>query len=65
MNSVEVFDVGSIELDEPNGIWYSQSTSGSVPAPRVDPCLVVAAAPDNSSYNMFVFQLPSCILSDI
>ncbi|KAB8336988.1 hypothetical protein FH972_021292 [Carpinus fangiana] len=48
MNSIDVYDVA-------NSMWYRQSTSGEVPAMRVNPCAVVAAAPDGSSYNIYMW----------
>ncbi|GAB7341274.1 hypothetical protein MBLNU457_7548t1 [Dothideomycetes sp. NU457] len=48
MNEVDVFDIAASE-------WYKQSTSGPAPQIRVNPCGVVAAAPDGSSYNVYMF----------
>ena len=50
LDSVNVLDVSSVYGGD--GEWYSQPTSGDIPPPRTDSCTVVAAAPDNSSYNM-------------
>jgi hypothetical protein len=56
MSSVEIFDVGSLNnASTPNGVWYSQQTSGQAPAPRIDACAVAVAAPDNSSYNIYMY----------
>lgn len=56
LQSVDIFDVGSLNnASTPDGTWYSQRTSGSTPSPRIDVCLVVAAAPDNSSYNIYMY----------
>jgi hypothetical protein len=49
-DTVNVFDIASAYTGD--GVWYKQTTSGNVPPPRIDSCSVVAAAPDNSSYNM-------------
>lgn len=48
MNSIDVYDIATSE-------WYKQSTSGPTPRIRVNPCAVVAAAPDGSSYNVYMF----------
>ncbi|KAK4545154.1 hypothetical protein LTR36_003705 [Oleoguttula mirabilis] len=48
MNNIDVYDIA-------NSTWYKQSTSGSVPNIRVNPCAVMAAAPDGSSYNIYMF----------
>jgi hypothetical protein len=49
-DSVNVLDISSAYTGDGN--WYKQATSGNAPLPRIDSCSVVAAAPDNSSYNM-------------
>ena len=48
MNEVNVYDIAASE-------WYNQATSGPSPNIRVNPCAVVAAAPDGSSYNIYMF----------
>ena len=48
MNEVDVFDIATSS-------WYKQATSGETPEIRVNPCAVVAAAPDGSSYNVYMF----------
>ncbi|KAF2088406.1 hypothetical protein K490DRAFT_72831 [Saccharata proteae CBS 121410] len=48
MNVIDVYDIA-------NSTWYKQPTSGSTPKIRVNPCAVVAAAADGSSYNMYMF----------
>lgn len=48
MNNIDVYDIASSS-------WYKQSTAGSTPKIRVNPCAVVAAAPDGSSYNIYMF----------
>lgn len=48
MNEVNVYDIASSE-------WYNQATSGPTPNIRVNPCAVVVAAPDGSSYNIYMF----------
>ncbi|KAF2666045.1 hypothetical protein BT63DRAFT_481855 [Microthyrium microscopicum] len=55
LNSVDVFDAGSISDSNPDGQWYSQPTTGTTPSPRVDPCVVAMAAPDISSYNIYMY----------
>ncbi|KAF2147462.1 uncharacterized protein K452DRAFT_217510 [Aplosporella prunicola CBS 121167] len=48
MNVIDVYDIA-------NSTWYKQPTSGTQPKIRVNPCAVVAAAADGSSYNMYMF----------
>ncbi|EME42672.1 hypothetical protein DOTSEDRAFT_73483 [Dothistroma septosporum NZE10] len=48
MNQINVYDIA-------NSTWYNQATSGETPAIRVNPCSVIAAAPDGSSYNIYMF----------
>lgn len=48
MNNINVYDIAQSS-------WYTQSTSGQTPNIRVNPCAVVAAAPDGSSYNIYMF----------
>jgi hypothetical protein len=45
MNVIDVYDIA-------NSTWYKQSTSGESPPIRVDPCAVVAAASDGSSFQV-------------
>lgn len=48
MNVIDIYDVANSE-------WYKQSTSGPSPPIRVDPCAVVAGAPDGSSFNVYLY----------
>ena len=48
MNNIDVYDIATSS-------WYKQSTAGAYPDYRVNPCAVVAAAPDGSSYNIHMF----------
>src|ERR1700712_5405728 len=48
MNVIDVYDVA-------NSTWYRASTTGTAPKPRVNPCAVVAAAADGSSYSVYMF----------
>lgn len=48
MNIIDVYDIAT-------STWYKQATSGPTPGIRVNPCAVVAAAPDGSSYNLYMF----------
>lgn len=48
MNVIDVYDIA-------NSTWYKQTTSGKSPKYRVNPCGVVAAAADGSSYNIYMF----------
>ncbi|RMZ72033.1 kelch repeat [Pyrenophora seminiperda CCB06] len=48
MNTVDVYDIAA-------STWYKQTTSGKTPSYRVNPCTVVAAATDGSSYNIYMY----------
>jgi Kelch motif len=48
MNEVDVYDIA-------NSTWYRQATTGNTPQIRVNPCAVVAAAADGSSFNIYMF----------
>ena len=48
MATIDVYDIAS-------STWYRQTTNGEYPDTRVNPCSVVAAAPDGSSYNIYMF----------
>ncbi|MCJ1412401.1 hypothetical protein MMC19_006495 [Ptychographa xylographoides] len=48
MNVIDVFDIASSS-------WYRQSTNGTSPPYRVDPCAVVASAADGSSTNVYMY----------
>lgn len=48
MNIIDVFDVANSE-------WYKQSTIGTPPPIRVNPCATVAMAPDGSSFNVYLY----------
>ncbi|KAF1809029.1 hypothetical protein P152DRAFT_404107 [Eremomyces bilateralis CBS 781.70] len=48
MNVIDVYDIAG-------STWYKQSTSGKSPKIRVNPCAVVAAAADGTSYNVYMF----------
>ncbi|KAF2834811.1 hypothetical protein M501DRAFT_989388 [Patellaria atrata CBS 101060] len=48
MNVIDVFDIAT-------STWYKQATTGKTPKYRVNPCAVVAAAADGSSYNVYMF----------
>ena len=60
MTQVNIFDVDyavalSSEGRSGSG-WYTQTITGEdVPAPRVDFCVVVASAPDGSSFNIYMY----------
>lgn len=48
MNVIDVYDIAS-------STWYKQATSGPSPPIRVDPCAIVAAARDGSSFNIYLY----------
>ncbi|GAM85590.1 hypothetical protein ANO11243_035970 [Dothideomycetidae sp. 11243] len=48
MSEIDVYDIAT-------SVWYKQATSGPTPQFRVDPCAVVASAPDGSTQNVYMF----------
>lgn len=48
MNVIDIYDIATTT-------WYKQATSGASPPIRVDPCAVVFAAPDASSFNIYLY----------
>lgn len=54
-DSVDILDVASIDNGNSDGNWYTQTTTGEIPAPRTDFCLVTVSAPDNSSHNIYMY----------
>ncbi|KAJ9648749.1 hypothetical protein H2199_000662 [Coniosporium tulheliwenetii] len=48
MNVIDVYDIAT-------STWYKQATDGPRPKERVNPCAVVAAAADGSSYNVYMW----------
>lgn len=48
INIIDVYDIAT-------STWYKQATSGPSPKVRVNPCAVVAAAADGSSFQVYMF----------
>ncbi|KAH0556982.1 hypothetical protein GP486_005231 [Trichoglossum hirsutum] len=48
MNIVDIYDIE-------NSTWYKQATNGPAPNIRVNPCAVVASAPDGSSFQVYLY----------
>ncbi|MCJ1254015.1 hypothetical protein MMC24_001829 [Lignoscripta atroalba] len=48
LNVIDVYDVA-------NSTWYKQTTDGTPPSIRVNPCAVAASAADGSSTNVYLF----------
>lgn len=48
LETLTVYDIASSE-------WYHQETEGDAPSVRVNPCAVVASAPDASSFQIYMF----------
>lgn len=48
METLDVFDIDTSE-------WYHQETTGEKPPNRVNPCAVIASAPDASSFQIYLF----------
>ncbi|GAD96577.1 cell wall anchored protein [Paecilomyces variotii No. 5] len=55
MGTVDLIDVASIDDSQQNGTWYSQQTTGDIPDPRIEFCLVAMEAPDKSSHNIYLY----------
>ncbi|MCJ1470714.1 hypothetical protein MMC07_009361 [Pseudocyphellaria aurata] len=55
MDQIDIFDVASLDRSKPDGLWYKQKADGDIPAGRIDFCLFLATAPDNSSYNIYLY----------
>ena len=52
MSRIDLFDVASLDQLPNSGTWYTQPTTGDIPAKRIDSCLVAATAKDGSSHNV-------------
>lgn len=48
MSTLDVYDIASSQ-------WYHQQSTGTAPGVRVNPCAVVASAPDASSFQIYLF----------
>ncbi|KAK0715127.1 hypothetical protein B0H67DRAFT_553715 [Lasiosphaeris hirsuta] len=48
LSTLDVYDIARSE-------WYHQQTSGTPPSVRVNPCAVIASAPDTSSFQIYLF----------
>ena len=48
MNEIDVFDIAT-------STWYKQTTSGTTPEYRVNPCAVAVSAADGSSVNVYMY----------
>jgi len=57
MNQINIFDVSTVlgTANDSSDGWYTQTITGTVPESRVDFCLVLASAPDNSSHNIYMY----------
>lgn len=57
MNQVNIFDVSTVlgTANNTSDGWYTQTITGTAPESRVDFCLVLASAPDNSSHNIYMY----------
>jgi hypothetical protein len=52
-DTIDVFDIASwVNKPSSNGTWYQQKATGDIPPPRIDSCVVMKSAPDNSSHNL-------------
>ena len=48
LSTLDVYDIAKSE-------WYHQKTTGKAPSVRVNPCAVVASAPDASSFQIYLY----------
>ncbi|WYZ42607.1 hypothetical protein EsH8_VI_000306 [Colletotrichum jinshuiense] len=48
LGTLDIFDIATSE-------WYHQKTTGDKPSVRVNPCAVIASAPDASSFQIYFF----------
>ncbi|KAI8684036.1 hypothetical protein NCS57_00069000 [Fusarium keratoplasticum] len=48
LKTLDVYDIA-------NSKWFHQETSGDTPSVRVNPCAVIASAPDASSFQIYMF----------
>ncbi|KAM5356117.1 hypothetical protein ACJ41O_002763 [Fusarium nematophilum] len=48
LKTLDVYDIA-------NSKWFHQETSGDTPSVRVNPCAVIASAPDASSFQVYMF----------
>ncbi|KAK4110248.1 hypothetical protein N656DRAFT_285538 [Canariomyces notabilis] len=48
LGTLDVYDIATSE-------WYHQKTTGDTPSVRVNPCAVVASAPDASSFQIYLY----------
>lgn len=55
LDTVEFLDIASIDLEKSTGTWYSQATTGNIPEPRADFCVIAVSAPDNSSHHIYMY----------
>ena len=55
MDQIGIFDVASLYKNDTDSAWFSQKASGEIPDNRVDFCLTGISAPDNSSYNIYMY----------
>ncbi|KUI63436.1 Kelch domain-containing protein 4 [Cytospora mali] len=46
-STLDVYDIA-------NSVWYHQQTTGTAPGVRVNPCAVIASAPDASSFQIYL-----------
>ena len=70
MSQINIFDVEAATGSNSTGVkdgWSTQViTAGKLPEARVDFCLIVIPAPDNSSFNIHMYGgtlSPQCPLS--
>ncbi|MCJ1270815.1 hypothetical protein MMC22_010712 [Lobaria immixta] len=56
MGQIDIFEVASLDKPAtPDGVWYKQNATGDIPDGRIDFCLFLATAADNSSYNIYLY----------
>ncbi|PSN63502.1 hypothetical protein BS50DRAFT_649155 [Corynespora cassiicola Philippines] len=53
LETVHILDIASLENGE--GVWYQQKTSGRTPPGRADFCAATISSPDKTNFHIYVF----------
>lgn len=54
-NDVDVLDIASYSPTKRNGTWVTQSKSADFPPARIDTCVALASASNDSSHNIYMY----------
>ena len=55
LDTIDIFDIGSLYNSSSQGAWYRQNATGLIPEPRMDFCLISVSAADNSSHEIYLY----------